>query len=149
MVYCVEQARSYENELKMDILSFNSVLLKRSDIFLFFLAICLSLRSDGAPGGQSVSDQFSLSWDSVLVSSDSVIVARLDGRGSGYQGQRILHEVHQRLGTVDVQDQIAAVESVSVFTLSARVFEIPSCWEILSAIESYLFIVSVVSRFFF
>lgn len=69
-----------------------------------------ALHSDSAPGGQAVSDRFSLSWDSVLVSSDSVIVARLDGRGSGFQGQRILHEVHQRLGTVDVQDQITALE---------------------------------------
>ncbi|KAM7407888.1 hypothetical protein PAMA_003581 [Pampus argenteus] len=70
---------------------------------------------DGAPGGQAVSDRFALSWDSVLVSSDNVIVARLDGRGSGFQGQRILHEVHQRLGTVDVQDQIAAVEYMMKF----------------------------------
>uniref|UniRef100_A0A671WDW6 Dipeptidyl peptidase like 10 n=1 Tax=Sparus aurata TaxID=8175 RepID=A0A671WDW6_SPAAU len=70
----------------------------------------LLLVIDSAPGGQAVSDRFSLSWDSVLVSSDSIFVARLDGRGSGFQGQRILHEVHQRLGTVDVQDQIAAVE---------------------------------------
>uniref|UniRef100_A0A669CE01 Dipeptidyl peptidase like 10 n=1 Tax=Oreochromis niloticus TaxID=8128 RepID=A0A669CE01_ORENI len=70
---------------------------------------------DGAPGGQSVSDRFSLSWDSVLVSSDNIIVARLDGRGGGFQGQRILHEVHQRLGTVDVQDQIAAVEYMMKF----------------------------------
>uniref|UniRef100_A0A3P9IPF9 Dipeptidyl peptidase like 10 n=1 Tax=Oryzias latipes TaxID=8090 RepID=A0A3P9IPF9_ORYLA len=70
---------------------------------------------DGAPGGQTVSDRFSLSWDSVLVSSDNVIVARLDGRGSGFQGQRVLHEVYQRLGTVDVQDQIAAVEFMTKF----------------------------------
>ncbi|XP_029937129.1 inactive dipeptidyl peptidase 10-like [Myripristis murdjan] len=63
-----------------------------------------------APGGQSVSDRFVLNWDSVLVSSDKVIVARLDGRGSGFQGQRILHEVHQQLGTVEVQDHIAALE---------------------------------------
>uniref|UniRef100_A0A3Q3X3D4 Uncharacterized protein n=1 Tax=Mola mola TaxID=94237 RepID=A0A3Q3X3D4_MOLML len=65
---------------------------------------------DSAPGGQAVSDRFSLGWDSVLVSSDGVIVARLDGRGSGLQGQRVLHEVHQRLGTVDVQDQITALQ---------------------------------------
>ncbi|TNN53562.1 Inactive dipeptidyl peptidase 10 [Liparis tanakae] len=65
---------------------------------------------DSAPGGQAVTDRFSLGWDSALVSSDGVLVARLDGRGSGFQGQRVLHEVHQRLGTVDVQDQIAAVE---------------------------------------
>nr|XP_046259544.1 inactive dipeptidyl peptidase 10-like [Scatophagus argus] len=70
----------------------------------------LLLILDSSPGGQAVSDRFFLSWDSVLVSSDGVIVARLDGRGSGFQGQRILHEVHQRLGTVDVQDQITALE---------------------------------------
>uniref|UniRef100_A0A8C7ZSL1 Dipeptidyl peptidase like 10 n=1 Tax=Oryzias sinensis TaxID=183150 RepID=A0A8C7ZSL1_9TELE len=75
----------------------------------------LLLVVDGAPGGQAVSDRFSLSWDSVLVSSDNVIVARLDGRGSGFQGQRVLHEVYQRLGTVDVQDQIAAVEFMTKF----------------------------------
>ncbi|XP_077436620.1 inactive dipeptidyl peptidase 10-like isoform X2 [Vanacampus margaritifer] len=63
-----------------------------------------------APGGQDVSDHFSIDWDSVLVSSENVIVARLDGRGSSFQGQRVLHEVHQRLGTVDVADQIAVVE---------------------------------------
>ncbi|KAG8000792.1 Inactive dipeptidyl peptidase 10, partial [Nibea albiflora] len=67
-------------------------------------------KSDSAPGGQAVSDRFSLGWDTVLVSSDSIIVARLDGRGSGFQGQRILHEVHRKLGTVDLQDQIAALK---------------------------------------
>uniref|UniRef100_A0A3Q3FB72 Dipeptidyl peptidase like 10 n=1 Tax=Kryptolebias marmoratus TaxID=37003 RepID=A0A3Q3FB72_KRYMA len=80
----------------------------------------LLLMIEGAPGGQTVSDRFSLSWDSVLVSSDSVVVARLDGRGSGLQGQRILHEVHQRLGTVDVQDQIAAVEYMIKFPFIDR-----------------------------
>ncbi|XP_061782346.1 inactive dipeptidyl peptidase 10-like isoform X2 [Nerophis lumbriciformis] len=75
----------------------------------------LLLIIDGTPGGQAVSDCFSLGWDSVLVSTDNVIVARLDGRGSGFQGQRVLHEVHQRLGTVDVQDQIAAVEYMMNF----------------------------------
>ncbi|KAG7246264.1 hypothetical protein CRUP_008176, partial [Coryphaenoides rupestris] len=63
-----------------------------------------------APGEQSVNDRFLLDWDSVLVSADDVVVARLDGRGSGFQGQRVLHEVHHRLGTVEVQDQIAALE---------------------------------------
>uniref|UniRef100_A0A4W5KEX1 Dipeptidyl peptidase like 10 n=1 Tax=Hucho hucho TaxID=62062 RepID=A0A4W5KEX1_9TELE len=66
--------------------------------------------SDGGPGSQSVSDEYELGWDSVLVSCDEVIVARLDGRGTGFQGLRVLQQVHQRLGTVDVQDQIAALE---------------------------------------
>ncbi|XP_023008130.2 inactive dipeptidyl peptidase 10 isoform X2 [Maylandia zebra] len=70
----------------------------------------LLLVLDSTPGGQAVSDRFSLSWDSVLVSSNDVIVAHLDGRGSGCQGQRILHEVFQRPGTVDVHDQLTALE---------------------------------------
>ncbi|XP_039611334.1 inactive dipeptidyl peptidase 10-like isoform X1 [Polypterus senegalus] len=68
---------------------------------------------DGAPGSQLVTDKFHLDWDSVLVSSDNVIVARCDGRGSGFQGQRILQEVYRRLGTVEVKDQIAAIEYLS------------------------------------
>ncbi|KAM4608241.1 inactive dipeptidyl peptidase 10-like [Polymixia lowei] len=75
----------------------------------------LLLILNGSPGGQAVNDRFLLDWDSVLVSSDNVIVARLDGRGSGFQGQRVLHEVHMRLGTVEVQDQIAAVEYLMRF----------------------------------
>uniref|UniRef100_A0A6Q2Z9C8 Dipeptidyl peptidase like 10 n=1 Tax=Esox lucius TaxID=8010 RepID=A0A6Q2Z9C8_ESOLU len=75
----------------------------------------LLLVVDGSPGGQAVSDRFVLDWDSVLVSSDNIIVARLDGRGSGFLGQRVLHEVHQRLGTVEVQDQVAAVEYMLTF----------------------------------
>ncbi|XP_055086489.1 inactive dipeptidyl peptidase 10-like [Periophthalmus magnuspinnatus] len=70
----------------------------------------LLLILDSAPGGQAVSELFSLGWDSVLVSSDSVIVARLDARGSGFQGQRLLHELHHRLGTVDLHDHITAVQ---------------------------------------
>ncbi|MGH0123450.1 UNVERIFIED_CONTAM: hypothetical protein FKN15_012541 [Acipenser sinensis] len=67
---------------------------------------------DGAPGSQLVTDRFLLDWDSVLVSSHDVIVARFDGRGSGFQGERVLQAVHQQLGIVDVQDQIAAIECV-------------------------------------
>ncbi|TSK92868.1 Inactive dipeptidyl peptidase 10 [Bagarius yarrelli] len=57
-----------------------------------------------------VSERFHLDWDSVLSSSDNVIVARLDGRGSGFQGQKNLQEVHKRLGVVELQDQLTALE---------------------------------------
>ncbi|KAM4561757.1 inactive dipeptidyl peptidase 10-like [Fundulus diaphanus] len=70
----------------------------------------LLLLLDSAPGGQAVSGRFSLGWESVLASSDRVVVARLDGRGSSFQGQKILQAVHQNLGRVDVQDQITALE---------------------------------------
>eukprot|EP00075_Anas_platyrhynchos_P028218 XP_027317471.1 inactive dipeptidyl peptidase 10 [Anas platyrhynchos] len=82
----------------------------------------LLLIIDEAPGSQLVTDKFHIDWDSVLVNSDNVIVARFDGRGSGFQGLKILQEVHRCLGSVEVKDQIAAVEYVcanfSSFTLS-------------------------------
>uniref|UniRef100_A0A8B9NNB8 Dipeptidyl peptidase like 10 n=1 Tax=Accipiter nisus TaxID=211598 RepID=A0A8B9NNB8_9AVES len=72
----------------------------------------LLLIIDEAPGSQLVTDKFHIDWDSVLVNSDNVIVARFDGRGSGFQGLKILQEVHRCLGSVEVKDQIAAIESL-------------------------------------
>ncbi|XP_054909081.1 inactive dipeptidyl peptidase 10-like isoform X2 [Poeciliopsis prolifica] len=69
----------------------------------------LLLLLDSAPGGRVVSERFSLGWESVLVSSDGVVVARVDGRGSAGRGQDVLQAIYQNLGQVDVQDQIAAL----------------------------------------
>lgn len=65
---------------------------------------------DEEPGGQLVTDKFHIDWDSVLVHTDSIIIARFDGRGSGFQGLKILQEIHRRLGSVEVKDQVAAVK---------------------------------------
>ncbi|XP_066201541.1 inactive dipeptidyl peptidase 10 isoform X4 [Saccopteryx leptura] len=70
----------------------------------------LLLIMDEEPGSQLVTDKFYIDWDSVLVDTDSIIIARFDGRGSGFQGLKILQEIHRRLGSVEVKDQIAAVK---------------------------------------
>ncbi|ETE64854.1 Inactive dipeptidyl peptidase 10, partial [Ophiophagus hannah] len=70
----------------------------------------LLLIVDEVPGSQLVTDKFHIDWDSVLANSDNVIIAQFDGRGSGFQGLKILQEVHRSLGSVEVKDQIAAVE---------------------------------------
>ncbi|XP_041835070.1 inactive dipeptidyl peptidase 10-like isoform X2 [Melanotaenia boesemani] len=77
-----------------------------SESFLYGLLLIIG----SAPGEQAVTEEFRLGWDSVLSGSEQVIVVRLDGRGSGFRGQRVLQQVHQRLGTVDADDQIAALE---------------------------------------
>ncbi|XP_008283867.1 inactive dipeptidyl peptidase 10-like [Stegastes partitus] len=77
-----------------------------SETFLYGLLLIVT----GSPGDQAVTEEFGLDWDRVLVGLDQVIVARLDGRGSGFRGQRVLQQVHQRLGTVDADDQIAALQ---------------------------------------
>ncbi|XP_016114551.1 inactive dipeptidyl peptidase 10-like isoform X1 [Sinocyclocheilus grahami] len=64
----------------------------------------LLLLLDSDPGGQQVSECFRLDWTDELVSCEDVIVARLDGRGSGCQGQQILQDVYQRLGLVETEE---------------------------------------------
>ncbi|CAJ1087748.1 inactive dipeptidyl peptidase 10-like isoform X2 [Xyrichtys novacula] len=77
-----------------------------SESFLYGLLLVVG----SSPGEQVVTEEFRLDWDWVLVGSEQVIVARLDGRGSGFRGQRILQQVHQGLGSVDAEDQIQALE---------------------------------------
>lgn len=71
---------------------------------------CIGIFRDEEPGSQLVTDKFHIDWDSVLVDTDNIIIARFDGRGSGFQGLKILQEIHRRLGSVEVKDQIAAVK---------------------------------------
>lgn len=64
---------------------------------------------DGTPGSQSVAEKFEVTWETVMVSSHGAVVVRCDGRGSGFQGTRLLHEVGRRLGSLEEQDQMEAV----------------------------------------
>ncbi|XP_056145576.1 dipeptidyl peptidase 4 [Lampris incognitus] len=63
----------------------------------------------GGPCSQKADFRFRLNWGSYLSSAEGVIVASFDGRGSGYQGDEIMHSLYQRLGTFEVEDQITAV----------------------------------------
>ncbi|KAM9829148.1 inactive dipeptidyl peptidase 10-like isoform 3-T3 [Syngnathus typhle] len=76
-----------------------------SESFLYGLLLVVG----SSPGDQAVTEEFKLDWDQVLVGSEEVIVARLDGRGSAFRGQRMLHQLHQNIGQADVEDQIAAL----------------------------------------
>lgn len=64
---------------------------------------------DGTPGSQSVSERFEVTWETVLVSSHGAVVVKCDGRGSGFQGTKLLHEVRRRLGSLEEKDQMEAV----------------------------------------
>lgn len=90
--------------------------------------------------------EFSLDWDWILVGTQQLIVARVDGRGSDFRGQRsvsdaclgcspgnahlgtalalqslffvtpfrVLTAIYQGLGTVDLEDQLVALEFVTI-----------------------------------
>ncbi|XP_034933763.1 inactive dipeptidyl peptidase 10 [Chelonus insularis] len=64
----------------------------------------------GSPGTQLVTDEFKIDWNTYLASRKNVIVAQIDGRGSGGQGYKMLYEVYYRLGTVEVADQLEVTE---------------------------------------
>ena len=72
----------------------------------------MSICSYAGPESQLVTQKFKLDWATYLSSSENVIVAYIDGRGSRAQGDQHTYDVYKRLGTVEVQDQLTAVKYV-------------------------------------
>ncbi|XP_030741482.1 dipeptidyl aminopeptidase-like protein 6 [Echinops telfairi] len=72
----------------------------------------LLLVVDGAPGSQSVAEKFEVNWETVMVSSHGAVVVKCDGRGSGFQGTNLLHEVRKKLGSLEEKDQVEAVRTM-------------------------------------
>ncbi|XP_063789703.1 prolyl endopeptidase FAP-like isoform X2 [Pseudophryne corroboree] len=64
----------------------------------------------GGPSSQEVHHTFSIGWNAYWASSEKIIVASMDGRGTAYQGDKFMHAVYRRLGTLEVEDQIFAVK---------------------------------------
>lgn len=56
------------------------------------------------PNSVRVNSAFSVGYDSYLVTSHKVIYCLIDGRGTGYKGDKMLFEVNNRLGTVEIED---------------------------------------------
>ncbi|GFY75877.1 venom dipeptidyl peptidase 4 [Trichonephila inaurata madagascariensis] len=76
--------------------------IKEDEVLLYPLIVF----ADSAPGSQLVTAEFQLHWGSYLSSRRNHIYAWIDGRGSGSQGDKMMHEVYYRLGSVEVEDQI-------------------------------------------
>ncbi|KAJ8966471.1 hypothetical protein NQ314_003505, partial [Rhamnusium bicolor] len=65
--------------------------------------------NDAAPSSQSVSSKWELSWPWYLTSTRNYIVAKIDARGSGFQGVKMRREIQRRIGLIEVQDQLAVL----------------------------------------
>lgn len=61
----------------------------------------------GGPGTQQVTSRFDIGWGHYLASRRRIIYGMIDGRGSGNNGVNLMYEVYRRLGTVEIDDQIA------------------------------------------
>ncbi|CAD7080974.1 unnamed protein product [Hermetia illucens] len=66
----------------------------------------------GGPDSYSVVDRWSIDWGSYLASSHSVIYAKIDGRGSGLRGEKLLHSIYLKLGTGEIDDQIKTAKKL-------------------------------------
>ncbi|XP_052531443.1 dipeptidyl peptidase 4-like isoform X3 [Tympanuchus pallidicinctus] len=73
----------------------------------------LLLEVYAGPCSQKVDHAFRINWATYLASTEQIIVASFDGRGSGYQGDEIMHAINRRLGTYEVEDQISAARKFS------------------------------------
>uniref|UniRef100_H3D6X4 Dipeptidyl-peptidase 4 n=1 Tax=Tetraodon nigroviridis TaxID=99883 RepID=H3D6X4_TETNG len=62
------------------------------------------------PCSQKVNSVYQVSWATYLASTEKIIVASFDGRGSGFQGDKLMHTIYKRLGTYEVEDQITAAK---------------------------------------
>ncbi|XP_071514680.1 venom dipeptidyl peptidase 4 isoform X3 [Panulirus ornatus] len=66
----------------------------------------------GGPGSQLVSDRFRIDWGDYLASERGIIYTSIDGRGSGYSGDKLLHALYYGLGSAEVDDQIAVAAAL-------------------------------------
>ena len=60
----------------------------------------------GGPESQRVKENFMIDWGYYLSVKRNLVYGIIDGRGSGFNGNKMLFEVYRRLGTVEIQDQI-------------------------------------------
>lgn len=69
----------------------------------------LILHIDSTPGTQLVSEEYSLDWNYFLASNKHFIVAQIDGRGSGFQGEAFESKIKGNVSLIDVEDQLTVI----------------------------------------
>ncbi|KAM3958199.1 LOW QUALITY PROTEIN: inactive dipeptidyl peptidase 10 [Aphomia sociella] len=73
------------------------------------LPLPLVLHVSAQPGGQLVTEKWWPGWGWYLAAARNFIVAEIDARGSGGQGEELQTEIYNKLLSVDVEDQIAVL----------------------------------------
>lgn len=59
----------------------------------------------GGPDSQKINDRFQIpGWDDYLVTRLGIVVAYVDGRGSGLRGDKVKFAVYRKLGGPEIED---------------------------------------------
>lgn len=61
-------------------------------------------RRDGRPETQVVNHENKLTWAHYLVSKRDYVHVSIDGRGSGFQGDKMKHKIYHHLGEYQADD---------------------------------------------
>ncbi|ODQ64880.1 dipeptidyl aminopeptidase, synthesized as a glycosylated precursor [Nadsonia fulvescens var. elongata DSM 6958] len=64
----------------------------------------------GGPNSQTVTKRFSYDFQKTVAAVADAIVVSVDGRGTGFMGREFRAFVHDQLGILEAQDQIAAAQ---------------------------------------
>ncbi|XP_055547430.1 inactive dipeptidyl peptidase 10 [Wyeomyia smithii] len=68
----------------------------------------LILQVDATPETQLVSDKYNFDWNWYLCSYQSYIIAQIDARGSGFQGEALKTQIRGKIG-LEVEDQLSVL----------------------------------------
>lgn len=66
--------------------------------------------SDSSPGSQLVSEEYKVDWNWYVCSQKGMIVAQIDARGTGYQGELLRSQIKNHLGNVEIEDQLGVLK---------------------------------------
>ncbi|KFB48929.1 AGAP000848-PA-like protein [Anopheles sinensis] len=72
------------------------------------LQLPLILHIEASPERQLVSEEYGVDWNWYLSSHQSYIIAQIDARGSGFQGESLKTQIRGRVG-IEVEDQLAVL----------------------------------------
>lgn len=66
----------------------------------------------GGPDSSMVTTTWKMDWGAHLASNLSIIYAKIDGRGSGLRGDKVLNAIYKKLGSVEIEDQIETAKKL-------------------------------------
>lgn len=90
-----------------------SSLEKKSLKHIYFNAILNNFKSYGGPESQQVNYRFRVrTLETYLCVNFGIIIAVLDGRGTGYNGDAFAKVIYKKLGEFETQDQITLAEYI-------------------------------------
>lgn len=73
----------------------------------------LLIRVYGGPGSIRISSAFTIGFQTYQVSSKKIVYAEIDGRGTGQKGLDMMFSVNNKLGTFEMEDQIAVAKKLT------------------------------------